>query len=395
MPQFSPQQQKFIAVYSKLTGLHPGVVSAQVAAEEPVGASSGYHGTQDWLNIGITDSGPMGANNPAWRDPVQAAKLSAAWSTGRTSIPGFGHAAPSITNAVNSTAGRSPQAQISALQRSGWASSGYPNLGALFGMYGHNNPSAGSIASGVVPTTTVNAPQQTQTQTTPTFDAKAFEAARQKFLAGSFVAGNQQRFGATVKGALSTGANPLFASGVLTTKAPNPSDYMTAQTSLQKMAGNTPLSTHPAMSSGQGEFATPVPQRIADMQNFAKSLIGAPYTWGGGHAALATSAALIKKYGVDCSGFVSALLGHAGVINTPYTTDTLVNAPGIQQGRGQHVTVWDRAFAGGNSHVIIQIGQDWFESGGRIGHGVVQMSDQQAQQELGGGGFRPLHPQGF
>lgn len=177
MAGFSPQQQAFIGTYSRLTGLNPGVVSAQVAAEEPVGAKSGYHGTQDWLNVGITDSGPMGAGNPAWRNPVQAAKLAAAWATGKKPVPGFGTAAPSIVNAIHSTAGKSPQAQIAALQRSGWASSGYPNLPALFSQYGHNTGVVG--ANGMM---TPTIPSRPTTQTIPgtkstTLDSQALAAA--------------------------------------------------------------------------------------------------------------------------------------------------------------------------------------------------------------------------
>jgi hypothetical protein len=387
MSSFSPNQQRFIATYSKLTGLHPGVVSAQLAAEEPVGAHAGWHGTQDWLNIGITDRGPQGAGNPAWRDPVSAAKLSAAWATGETPIPGFGHAAPSIVNAVRSTAGASPQAQISALQKSGWASSGYPNLGQLFSMYSGNNPSAGSIGSvGPMPSTpTLEVPKQVTK-----FDAAGFEQARRQFAVGSFLAGQSS---AITGGPRSS--NPLFLSGLATTAAPNKADYTTAQTVLQKIAGTTPLNTHPALVSGRGDFATPAPKAIVDMQNFAKTLIGAPYSQANHAASFSQGVNLIKKYGTDCSGLVSVLLGHAGVLPGPVTTDTIANAPGIQPGRGAHVTIWNRGFQGGNSHMIVQIGKDWFESGGRIGHGVVHMSDQQAQEELGGGGFNPLHPRGF
>ena len=120
MPNFSPNQQAFIATYAKATGLNPGVVAAQVAAEEPVGASSGWHGTQNWLNIGITDSGPMGAGNAAWQNPVKAAQLSAQWVKGQTSIPGFGSASSGI-RAIANAAGQSPQTQLQAIRSSGWA----------------------------------------------------------------------------------------------------------------------------------------------------------------------------------------------------------------------------------------------------------------------------------
>ena len=250
MASFSQNQQKFIGTYSKLTGLHPGVVSAQLAAEEPVGAHSGYHGTQDWLNIGITDSGPMGAGNPAWRDPVQAAKLSAAWVAGKTSIPGFGSAAPGI-RAILSTAGQSPQAQISAIQRSGWASSGYHNLGSLYGTYGSNNPSAGSFA------TIPQAPAAgggTRQVTTQKFDQAGYDAARRSYLIGTLA---KQTNPFDVGPKVATGANPLFTSGLLTTKMPDVRDYVSAQQELQKVAGGTQLTDHPAVA-GQGRDVNPL-----------------------------------------------------------------------------------------------------------------------------------------
>ena len=261
MSSFSPNQQKFIATYSKLTGLHPGVVSAQLAAEEPVGAQAGWHGTQDWLNIGITDRGPQGAGNPAWRDPVSAAKLSAAWATGQTPIPGFGHAASSIVNAVRGTAGQGPQAQISALQKSGWASSGYPNLGRLFSMYAGNSPSAGSVGS--MPSASLEVPKQVTS-----FDAAGFEQARKRFIIGDFL--KQQ--GSDASGGAS---NALFSSGLLTTTAPNKADYTHAQTVLQKVAGETPLNTHPSAASAKAGVGTftgkPVADWIVPILQYAKA----------------------------------------------------------------------------------------------------------------------------
>ena len=55
----------------------------------------------------------------------------AGWLKGQNTIPGYGHASAGI-RAVLATAGQSPDAQISALQRSGWASSGYPSLPQLY-----------------------------------------------------------------------------------------------------------------------------------------------------------------------------------------------------------------------------------------------------------------------
>jgi len=130
---FSANQKAFASELQSQTGLDPAVIAGWMAAEEPIGASSGWGGLQDWLNVGITDSGPMGSNNPAWRDPVQAADMTAEWMKG-VALPGFGTAAAGIQRIVG-TAGQSISAQVQAIQSSGWASSGYPDLAALVAQY--------------------------------------------------------------------------------------------------------------------------------------------------------------------------------------------------------------------------------------------------------------------
>jgi len=260
----------------------------------------------------------------------------------------------------------------------------------------------------------INAPQRQGTKTlnlgpimgervVPTFDQAGYRRAQAQYLLGQIVSQQGKNpWDIGPKGAVSSGPNPLIASGVATTQAPNVADfqgqktqtYKVAQNTLQVLAGQTPLNSHGALTSGKGDFATPTPQKIVDMQNFAKTLIGAPYSQGNHAASFSQGVGLIKKYGTDCSGLVSLLLGHAGVIRQPYTTDTIMNDPSIQPGAGQHITIWNRPFAGNQSHMIVQIGKDWFESGGRF-HGVVQMSPQDVRVELGGGGFRPIHPRGM
>lgn len=128
--QFSAQQAAFATELQRQTGLDPAVIAGWMAAEEPPGSQSGYGGTQDWLNVGITDSGPRGAGNPAWQDPVQAAALTASWMKGETQIPGFGYASSGI-RAIVGTAGQPIDSQVAAIQGSGWASSGYPDLPQL------------------------------------------------------------------------------------------------------------------------------------------------------------------------------------------------------------------------------------------------------------------------
>lgn len=163
MAQFSGNQMKFLNAVVSGTGLHPGVVAAWMAAEEPVGAQSGYRGTQDWLNVGITDSGPRGQNNSVWADPVKAGQATAAWMKGTWNDPGFGHSAPGI-RAIVGAARRSPQAQIAAIQHSGWATSGYSDLPGLFGTYG-NTKASGITVPGMV---TQKPPNQRASTTTTT-----------------------------------------------------------------------------------------------------------------------------------------------------------------------------------------------------------------------------------
>jgi hypothetical protein len=126
-------QQQFAGRLSALTGLDPGVVSAWLLAEESGEAarSRQAEGNNDWLNIGYTDSATYGASDSVWANPQSAAEATAAWLRGQNSIPGYGTASGGI-QAILGTAGQSPEAQIAAIQSSGWASSGYPDLPGLY-----------------------------------------------------------------------------------------------------------------------------------------------------------------------------------------------------------------------------------------------------------------------
>jgi hypothetical protein len=70
----------------------------------------------------------------------------------------------------------------------------------------------------------------------------------------------------------------------------------------------------------------------------------APYLWGGGHGSIAK-----PGQPVDCSGYVSAVLG----LKTPLVSGDL--AKWGNPGRGRHVTVWAN-----DGHVLMQIGNKWF-----------------------------------
>lgn len=124
MADFSQNQKLFASALAASSGLDPRTVETWMAAEEPIGASSGYKGTQDWLNVGITDSGPMGQGNSVWKDPVAAGQFTGKWLKGQVSDPGFGTASKGIQG-IASTAGADPATQLAAIANSGWASSGY------------------------------------------------------------------------------------------------------------------------------------------------------------------------------------------------------------------------------------------------------------------------------
>jgi hypothetical protein len=130
-------QQQFASRLAADTGLDPGVVTAWLLAEESGGAAQSRQAqnNNDWLNIGYTDSGTYGSADSIWSNPVTAADATAGWLKGQNTIPGYGTASAGI-QAILQTAGQSPQAQVAALQQSGWASSGYPSLPSLLAQVG-------------------------------------------------------------------------------------------------------------------------------------------------------------------------------------------------------------------------------------------------------------------
>ncbi len=126
-------QQQFASRLAADTGLDPGVISAWLLAEESGGAaqSRDSQNNNDWLNIGYTDSATYGSSDSIWSNPTTAADATGGWLKGQNTIPGYGTASSGI-QAILGTAGQPAATQISALQNSGWASSGYPSLPSLY-----------------------------------------------------------------------------------------------------------------------------------------------------------------------------------------------------------------------------------------------------------------------
>ncbi len=135
--QLTTDQQQFASRLSADTGLNPQVIAAWLLAEESGGAAQSRQSANnnDWLNIGYTDSGTYGSADSVWSDPLTAADATAGWLKGQDTIPGYGTASSGIQAILNSV-NQSPQAQIAAIQNSGWASSGYGDLPALYSQVG-------------------------------------------------------------------------------------------------------------------------------------------------------------------------------------------------------------------------------------------------------------------
>jgi hypothetical protein len=108
-------------------------------------------------------------------------------------------------------------------------------------------------------------------------------------------------------------------------------------------------------------------------------IIHKPYVWGGGHGSF-------YEDGYDCSGSVSFLLHHAGVLNSPVPSRELQSFG--EPGRGRWITVYAR-----NGHVFAMVAGLRFDTTGAFGdEGPRWRTDGRYD---GGWGFAARHPQGM
>jgi hypothetical protein len=138
MEPLTPGQEKFAGVVARETGLDPRVIGAWVKSEQSGSAAEYYDNKNyhNYLNIANTDSGPAsGAHSSVWSNPETAGKATAEWMRGRGRIAGeYGRPAAGIM-AILKYAGKSPQEQIEAIGRSGWATA--PDYGSKIGTLYH------------------------------------------------------------------------------------------------------------------------------------------------------------------------------------------------------------------------------------------------------------------
>jgi hypothetical protein len=183
-------------------------------------------------------------------------------------------------------------------------------------------------------------------------------AVRQRYVAGSATPSAEQQANiANTVASYATLAQQYPASsagGVITPELPGAS-VLTSRVSLTQP---TPI------QAGAGQTVTP--NQVAAMRKRANELAGSAYVYGGGHSSQDAG-------GFDCSGYVIEVL-RAGGINAPFTDAgglykwaqteegaRLLDAAGIQLG------FYNPGAGGVNEHVGINIGGEWFESGGQRG----------------------------
>jgi hypothetical protein len=353
-------QEAFGAQLATETHLSPGVIGKWEAHEQPMGSS--VEGGANWLNVETGEpgggSGPHGPSAQYMEklSTAQAAKATAEWLKRNT---------PGIIRA----AGKGEAAEIAAIEGSGFAQSGEAGLA---GIHGYNVPSAkrtGATGSG-------NAASGATGVTKEEID--------------KYAGGN-----AALRQAMEEQAGLIPKK-----KAPEAEkEYLGANNQIvdETAAQHAHKALLEKKAKAEGKETTAalgIPVGVATMLKTAESLIGAPYTTGGGHGSSANDPiAMLKQIGVDCSGFVSKVLSSGGVPNVSgLTTQGL--SKNLAKGPGKYVTVEDRP-EGSQAHTIIDILGKWFESGGKLGGGVKHLTKAQAGQELAGGGFEAFHPAGL
>jgi hypothetical protein len=234
-----------------------------------------------------------------------------------------------------------------------------------------NQAPAGGASRGGGSRKVTETTQSLQLGTHNQLDAAAFKRAQAGYVLGRTLGHSS----ALKSGLFDTGQNPLFASGLLSTTAPARQDF-TRQVLTSKVKTNRRQVTVPGGNAGSGDTGNSVNRMLKVAEAWDRAKVH--YAWGGGHGGSPAK----PGTPVDCSGYVSAILGV-----TPRVSGQFAASFG-RPGRGKTVTVWANS-----GHVLIQIGHRWFAtSHSNPGGGAGEIS-RPAPGYLSA--FTPRHPHGL
>lgn len=230
------QYRGWVSTAARATGLPAGVVAAQINLESgfnPKAVSpAGAQGIAQFM------PGTWASNAPRGSSPFDpSASLGAYSKLMGTLLHQYGGNVQHALAAYNAGPGNLGAGMGYARQVMS-AASQFGGLGSGGGGAIPQAPSAGSAASSY------------GLKTTQKFDQAGYDAARRSFLVGR-LASQGNPFDIGPKGP-DPGSNLLFSTGLLTTTEPNKNDYMSAQTTLQKLAGDTALHQHPGTMTDRG-----------------------------------------------------------------------------------------------------------------------------------------------
>lgn len=171
---------QFESALAGLTGLDGGVLLAWMASENDIehaswGGDDGAAGTpENWLNIGINGPVYRGTTGTSmWQTPSSGAQATNEFFHGSFSGWGTGNI---DTAAILNSAGQSVQAQLNAIQNSGWISgtpgvASYPNLYSAYSLYkGYALPPGAAGAPGTTANTSPASPWTVGTPSNPDQD---------------------------------------------------------------------------------------------------------------------------------------------------------------------------------------------------------------------------------
>jgi hypothetical protein len=131
--------------------------------------------------------------------------------------------------------------------------------------------------------------------------------------------------------------------------------------------------------NGSAALSAYAPVVVHNAIQAGNRIAGRPYVWGGGHKRM-------EDRGYDCSGAVSYVLNHAGVLRGQGTSSAFRNygAPG----KGEWITIWAK-----DGHTFLEVAGLRFDTGGHGSNSSRGPHWSNTPRSISG--FRARHPVGL